>query len=142
MDKAKLSELRGSINEALALVAEGAGNMTLRLGNVTYNSDGFRGTVICEETQEGNGLPERYKTEWDEAVAMGIVKAEHFGVITGRGDRFEVVGYDFNKPKNCIMLRKVGTDRIYKTGMRHFNQPAFKVNLVAERQEKGLQQIG
>jgi hypothetical protein len=125
MDKAKVQDMRVQITKALADIADGTG-MTLRLGNINFTDSGFRGTIHCEEIG-ANGLPERYKADWDEAVSLNLVKKEWFGVETmSRDSNYKVVGYDFKKRKSNIMLQRQDNGKIYCTTQIHFYKPEFK----------------
>jgi hypothetical protein len=125
MNKAKCARMRMAIAEALARVALEHGD-TVKVGNISYSETGLRATVHVDEISE-NGLPAKYKKDWDDAVRAGYVLDEHFGVETMTlGVRYKVVGYDWNKPKNCIKLERQDNGKIYMTTMRHFNNPAFK----------------
>lgn len=142
MDKVKVKDMRKQIDKALSDIADGQG-ITLRLGNINFSSDGFRATVICEEMQKDSDLPARYKTDWDEAVAMGIVKEECFGVVTGViGNQYKVVGYDFKKKKNNILLQKVGTDKIYIASKLHFFKPEFHAGSTGKMNHGDLVEVG
>jgi len=130
MDRAICKQVRMAMAEALAKVAKDF-DVDVKVGHMTFNGTSLRATVHVDEHGDG-GLPAKYKADWDEAEGMNIVKKEWFGVETfdnGRkfnSVRFKVVGYDFNKPKNCIVLQRQDNGKIYLTGMRHFNNPAFK----------------
>jgi hypothetical protein len=125
MDGKKVKAMRVAINEALALVAEGVGDITLKLGNVTFSDSGFKGSILCEETTL-DGVNKKYESDWKQAVSLGIVKEYWLGVITeSRSGSVKVIGYDFNRPKNCIILKGVNNGKIYLTTMRHFNHQRF-----------------
>ena len=126
MDREMVKHMRVQIDSALSDIADGHG-FNMRVGNMNYSENGFRATIICEEENE-EGLPARFKSEWNDAVSLGLVKEEHFGVVSKdrNGNLFKVVGYDFKKKKNNILLSKVGTDKIYLTTMLHFLKPEFR----------------
>lgn len=126
MDLNKCREMRKRIDSALADIACSE-TFTLKLGRITFSGDGFRSTIVAEEVSDGE-LPTRYKTDWNEAVEAGAVKAEHFGVITTdrNGKQFEVVGFDWKKRKYNILLQGVIDGKIYKTTISHFLKAEFR----------------
>ena len=129
MNKAKVKDMRVQITKVLSDLSEYS-DYTLKLGNISFSSTGFRGTIICEEmsTDDGCKHPARFKADWDEAVSMKIVKATDFGVVTGVGSkRYKVVGFDFKRKKLNIILEKLDDGKIYNASMNHFNQREFNV---------------
>lgn len=125
MNKQKVKEMRVEINKALEVVRKLHPDMNLQVGSIRFTDTGFKAQVICEE-QTADGVNAKYIKDWEEAVRLDLVKAEHLGVITeDRGQRYKVIGYDFAKIRNCIVLEQMSSGKIYITGKLHFLNKAF-----------------
>ncbi len=127
MDKAKVKIMRIEIDEALQLIAKDHG-LSLGVGNIRFTDTGFKAQVICEE-KNADGVNARYLKDWEEAVRLDLVKAEWLGVITTQrrnGNRMKVIGYDFAKLKNCVVLEEMASGKLYITSKTHFDNPVFR----------------
>ncbi len=125
MNKQKVKEMRVEINKALEVVRKLHPDMDLQLGSIRFTGTGFKAQVVCEEVN-ADGVSAKYANDWEEAVRLDLVKAEHLGVITeDRGQRYKVIGYDFAKIRNCIVLEQMSSGKIYITSHTHFLQREF-----------------
>ena len=103
MDRTKLKVIRMAMNKALEEVGKEF-DMELTIGRMTYSERGFSAKVQADElTQDGGNA--KYAYDWDMASRLGHVQKEWLGKFH---DGYEIVGYDFNKPKNSIIYRKGG----------------------------------
>ncbi len=128
MDRQTVKLLRVEIEQALELVRAKHSDMHLGVGSITFTDIGFRGTLICEE-QNSDGVSKKFTEDWAKAVSLGYVQQEWLGVETlsrRDGKTMKVIGYDFKKRKNNIILQDVKTKKIWISTKSHFLNPVFK----------------
>jgi hypothetical protein len=108
MNRTILKDIRADLTKALGEVQEKY-NIELKLGSMTYSSVGFTVRLTAsEKTSTGNNA--RYEKDWKQAVALGIVEDAWLGKVTSDG--YKVIGFNFKKRKNGMILTKSGKEYV------------------------------
>jgi hypothetical protein len=109
---------------------EGDQDVTMRVGNINYTSTGFKAQIICEEVNGDTGVAKKFEDDWKQAVELGLVPQQWFGMVINepRGS-YKVIGYNLNKPKNCISIEKVNSGKVYNTSMAWLEMHAHKMGM-------------
>ncbi len=124
MNREMVKKMRIEIENAVNTLGHQHG-LKIHVGNIKFSDTGFKAQVICDEVTDG-GLPAKYKRDWDLAVMYGDVEAEWYGVVSKDGkNSYKVVGYDFGKRKNNIILEQVDNKKIYSASKSYFLGKAF-----------------
>ncbi len=137
-----MQNYRRELNDALRRICdEGDQAVAIRVGNFNYTSTGFKAQVICEEVNGVTGVAKKHESDWNYAVKLGHVRNEWLGqVITDKRGTWKVVGYDMNKPKNCIAIQNTKNDKLYCTSLKWLEMSIRSIGLQQTR--RMIQQEG
>ena len=122
MDSKTIKQVRISLAEAIAVVGDEF-DISVKVGNISYNSEGFTAKVIGEET-DNNGVSQKVIKDWQMAVKLKLVENRWFNRMFSKsgetGRRVSVIGYDFNKRKYPLILQTIGGSAKYKMAVSDF----------------------
>jgi hypothetical protein len=118
--QAKLDELTALTG--LKITLEGGG---------TYDNDGLYKKITIR-LADGKSDIDRAKSEWTRYALMLDLPTDGFGkIINIQGKRFEIVGVNPKKPKNCVSIKDLGTGKVFITSSRTVNSALSRASKLA-----------
>jgi hypothetical protein len=116
MNRAKCKDLRQQIQSALNDIADGQG-LTLEIGNISFDEDGFTTRLTCKEGTEDEAL----KRDFDKVCRLFDHEPSDFrkDVFLGanKNHLLYLIGFNTKAPKNCVILESAKDGKHYRCNL-------------------------